>query len=303
MVAPAVTQTPFGAWAVLALTLALWGCQDGASGTSDASAVKSRDTPAVEPTDAHAPDDLHAPDARPPDSSPAPPDSDFANDREALPQDAPVDALSEHPSDGPAPEQPDPDSGRGDAALDAVALSRDAADIDARLDATPDRNDGADVTGIDLPPRVDEAPRLTDSGYERPPTVSLPDVTLPDANGLPFPRDDAGRPIIGGGAGVIIVYDPSRRDPVTVLGDCTALITYCYAPPARTLDACIVSVPVCRTSRPWEEPGICCPAACRDAYENLRRMGRPPDDAFDEVYFNQPDCFPGVAELLRGGDL
>jgi hypothetical protein len=38
--------------------------------------------------------------------------------------------------------------------------------------------------------------------------------------------------------------------------------------------------------------------ACRDAYESARRAGLSPLEAFDDVYFQRPDCFPGVNALL-----
>jgi hypothetical protein len=174
------------------------------------------------------------------------------------------------------------------------APDADAGDTDRASDGTrpPDLMEPADVGGE------------TDTGassYTRPAAVDVPPLPPLNAEALAaLPRSDAGRPIVFEVPGMRLEVDVTRRGPLTVHGACTAMISECYAPPTVTLDACVVSAPLCATATPWEEPSPCCPAACRDAYEAQRRAGRTPMAAADEVFFQHPDCFPGVAALLRG---
>jgi hypothetical protein len=141
-----------------------------------------------------------------------------------------------------------------------------------------------------------DAPR--DEGYVRPARVLGPPAEVPDLSR--FPRNDAGRIELLHTGEVRLELDPTLRDPVGALCACATLLSACYAPPRRSLDACVVSAPACATARPWEESAVCCPTACRDAYEDARRAGRTPDEALDEVFFQNPDCFPGVRAQLGG---
>jgi hypothetical protein len=93
--------------------------------------------------------------------------------------------------------------------------------------------------------------------------------------------------------------DPAVNDALTALGACTDLVSYCYAPPERTLDGCVRSVRVCATRRPWEESEPCCAEACRKQYDALRKGGRDALGAFDEAFFAGQTCRPGVGDLLR----
>lgn len=99
---------------------------------------------------------------------------------------------------------------------------------------------------------------------------------------------------------VEIALDTTSRDALFTLATCSALIAGCVAP-SRTLDACVVSAPLCTTTRPWAERAVCCPSACRDEYESHRRLGDDPITAFRGVYFDRPRCFPGALELLQEG--
>ena len=95
--------------------------------------------------------------------------------------------------------------------------------------------------------------------------------------------------------GATLEIDPSRRDPITVLGACTAWIAGCADQVTRNLDDCARSAPPCATERPWEEAQVCCPTACFEAYQRARRAGVDPITAARDTYFHDASCFPGVA--------
>jgi hypothetical protein len=118
----------------------------------------------------------------------------------------------------------------------------------------------------------------------------------PGASGLP--RLENGNYLVMSLPGVELQLDPTLRDAVTVLGDCAGYATACLAPPERTLDDCIRSAPPCLGERPWEEAAPCCPAGCFTAYEAARRAGSSDLAAFQQVYFDDGSCIPGLRELL-----
>lgn len=119
-----------------------------------------------------------------------------------------------------------------------------------------------------------------------------PDLPLPDISEL-LPE---GRVLSDIGLGELEL-DPNARDPLTGLGACADLVTYCVHPKgAQSVDGCVASVPRCTTSEPWlEEP--CCPDSCVRAYERERRSAEPVA-AFDAALFGNGSCYPGVKALL-----
>ena len=170
-----------------------------------------------------------------------------------------------------------------------------------RMDSTP--SDLGSDAGDSVAPPVDVAvldtttPDASDAsaGYERPALVTVPPLPRPNLDALP--RDDAGRPVLVSVPGAMLSVDPSLRDPIYTLATCAALIAGCVSS-ARSLDACAVSAPLCATSTPWRESLPCCPSACRDRFEAERSTGTESLTAFRSIYFDHPDCFPGVLEML-----
>lgn len=121
----------------------------------------------------------------------------------------------------------------------------------------------------------------------------------PDLTAAHLPRLANGQFLVLVIPGAQLTIDPTLRDPVTALGACTAWITACVDP-ARSLDDCARSALPCATERPWEEAAACCPATCFEAYQQARRAGAEPLAAYGRVYFKEPDCFPGLRDLLAG---
>jgi hypothetical protein len=128
--------------------------------------------------------------------------------------------------------------------------------------------------------------------------IELPAI---DLSGVPLPRSDGGTAILIEVQQSRLDIDPTVRDPITAVATCADLLTLCYSPGSRPLDACVNAVPSCSTDRPWEETVPCCPSRCRDDYQRARHDGATPRDAYDRVYLTSPTCFPGVTEALAGG--
>ena len=129
--------------------------------------------------------------------------------------------------------------------------------------------------------------------------IDPPDLPKLDVPNLSLPKRPSGKFVLienplGG-----LQLDPQGDDAITALGSCTDLITYCYEPGARSVDECVQAAPQCKTSKPWEEAD-CCPAACVDAYAKARDRGQETFAAFEQTFFLEPDCFPGVRALLEG---
>jgi hypothetical protein len=114
-----------------------------------------------------------------------------------------------------------------------------------------------------------------------------------------LPRLPDGQFLVLAVPGAQLTIDPTLRDPVTALGACTAWITACVDP-SRSLDDCARSAPPCATDRPWEEATACCPAACFEGYQRARQGGTEPLAAYEQVYFKDASCFPGLRALLAG---
>jgi len=123
------------------------------------------------------------------------------------------------------------------------------------------------------------------------------DVELPRVDLAVLPHEADGRLTLIEIAGSRITLDPSQSDAITALGACADLVTYCAA--SSSLDTCVDQAHTCSTSQPWTESESCCPSACRAAYHQARREGASPPVAFDRVWFETPDCFPGVRSALE----
>lgn len=96
-----------------------------------------------------------------------------------------------------------------------------------------------------------------------------------------------------------VEIDPTLRDPLTALGECADLLSYCYAPPQTTLSSCFKSVRVCESNEPWREKP-CCPSACATAFEAEVAAGLTELQALEKVLFREPDCAPQVRAALEG---
>lgn len=144
--------------------------------------------------------------------------------------------------------------------------------------------------------------RGPDGGLDDPPPqqVNVPALPTFDLSAIPFPKLPDGNTLLIESRNAAIEIWPATSDPITAVGTCSDLVTYCVAPPDRTLSDCVVSVKHCATDRPWEESEPCCPAACIDAYQAQRAAGLLPLDAFEKAFFLEPDCFPGVRDALEG---
>lgn len=123
---------------------------------------------------------------------------------------------------------------------------------------------------------------------------------LPDFDvSLPLPKDAKGNYKLFEDSEGGLSFNPTRKDAITALGRCADMLTNCYDPAnGRPLDECVAEAPVCETKEPWLEDE-CCPKACADAYDKARKKGTDEIAAFEQVYFLDPDCFPGVKALLE----
>jgi hypothetical protein len=124
------------------------------------------------------------------------------------------------------------------------------------------------------------------------------DIKLPSVDLSVLPHDATGRVTLIEIAGSRLDLDPSQSDAITAQGACADLVTYCVSS-SSTLDQCVDGARTCSTSTPWNESKSCCPSACRDAYHEARNGGADPAAAFDRVWFETPDCFPGVRSALE----
>lgn len=91
--------------------------------------------------------------------------------------------------------------------------------------------------------------------------------------------------------------DPTVRDPLTGLGTCSDLLTYCFEPGVKSLDDCAREVPRCTTKEPWNESD-CCPDSCVDDYLDARKTAEPLA-AFDAALYQNGSCYPGVKGLIQ----
>jgi hypothetical protein len=122
--------------------------------------------------------------------------------------------------------------------------------------------------------------------YKRPEPVVVP--TLPDVDLSQLPKDAQGRPVLSQSDQAALVLEKQAKvQPVNVLAACSALVTHCYKPGERELDACFMSALRCASAQPWNDPAYkpCCPAECWNQYEAKRIAGLPPLAAFDATLF------------------
>jgi len=136
-----------------------------------------------------------------------------------------------------------------------------------------------------------------DTPYGAPDAVDVPALPVVDVSKLP--KDDAGRPLLLDGPRVSIAVGPAWKNSASALARCAAMVTHCVDLPTKTLDACMFSVPRCKTDKPWDEATACCPTACWDRYELLRKAGVSPIASFDQVLFVK-SCMPGAPALIGG---
>ena len=120
-----------------------------------------------------------------------------------------------------------------------------------------------------------------------------PLATPSDWNALPLPKTDGGGIVVIELPGMKLLLDPSKRTPVSALGDCARGLLGCVAE-GHTLDDCVGAVPPCKTDKPWEEPTLCCPARCAVEYRVARGQGMTTNLALKAAYFKRAGCFPGI---------
>jgi hypothetical protein len=81
-----------------------------------------------------------------------------------------------------------------------------------------------------------------------------------------------------------------RSDPASALAACERRITECAYANLRSLDACAVSMPPCKTTQWWAEAEVCCPQACIDAYAAARSAGKNQITALMDAYGGSGAC-------------
>jgi len=84
-------------------------------------------------------------------------------------------------------------------------------------------------------------------------------------------------------------YAGRRTDAVSGLDACEKRIFECQYGNLRSLDACAVSMPACKTGRFWEEQEVCCPEVCADRYVEARRAGK---QHLEAMRFGYEECTP-----------
>lgn len=93
-------------------------------------------------------------------------------------------------------------------------------------------------------------------------------------------------------------FDPTTKDAIVALGLCMDAVTYCYQPGTKELSWCLANTRSCTSNQPWTEKP-CCPQKCKDEFERAVKKGLTPAKAFEQVFFDDKDCFPGVREALE----
>jgi hypothetical protein len=124
----------------------------------------------------------------------------------------------------------------------------------------------------------------------------FPTTPIQDWTQIGLPQRNGNGVLIEVG-GSRLELSPTLDDALTRLGSCTDAITYCYSPGERDLDQCVASVNVCDSTL---NPSGCCPSACQSAYTAARNKGTAEIEAFDQVFFQNGSCFPGVSALVGG---
>lgn len=134
-----------------------------------------------------------------------------------------------------------------------------------------------------------------------PPKVDIPPIPVLDGLKLPLPKTPDGKYLLMELSQAHLEVDPTVRDAITVVGNCTDLVTYCYKPDsALTLDVCVAGAKTCTTEQPWTEAVGCCPKKCQEDFATERLKGTGGAEALDLVFFERKDCWPGLANALEG---
>ncbi len=131
--------------------------------------------------------------------------------------------------------------------------------------------------------------------YKHPAPVVVSPLPKVDLSGLP--KDANGNPVlIQSGEASLVVEKGKKTGSINFLARCSALVSRCYKPGERSLDACFMSAPRCASSRPWEdkaqENSECCVDECWKRYEKERHAGKSPLAAYDETLFGANSCIP-----------
>jgi len=125
----------------------------------------------------------------------------------------------------------------------------------------------------------------------------LPDLPALDVS--LFPKlGPGGTRLLADAAQARLEIDPTVSDAITALGGCVDTAVSCYHPGTAELGDCLERTRTCETKTPWTE-AACCPQACKDAFAAEVKKGTKPAQAFDTVFFQAPDCFPGVRQALE----
>jgi hypothetical protein len=169
----------------------------------------------------------------------------------------------------------------------AAAATYKCQDASGRVSYSDQPCKGAASTELKTESRPAAPPRPTSTAqpYRRPEPVVVPPLPKVDVSGLP--KDEKGNPILTQTPGASIVLVKGKRTAVNVLAACSVLVSRCYKPGERELDACFMSAPRCASERPWEDPAYtpCCPTACWNQYEARRVAGATPLAAFDGALY------------------
>lgn len=136
-------------------------------------------------------------------------------------------------------------------------------------------------------------PKPEESPYVEPPPTAFDFTLFPPISGTSrlFAEVNAAR----------LEFDPGTKDAIAALGLCVDAATFCYAPGTeKDLSWCLLNTRPCATETPWNERA-CCPQACKDQYSAKVDAGVAPSKAFEEVFFVEHSCFPGLDVALEGG--
>lgn len=110
-----------------------------------------------------------------------------------------------------------------------------------------------------------------------------------------LPKDKKGNPVlINTGDGALALDMNQKPDAITGLGECSGWVMDCHDPKSgRSIDDCVSSVPVCKTTTPWTESEACCPKTCIDKYKADRCSGKDETNSWMSVH-SRPYCYPGM---------
>lgn len=134
-------------------------------------------------------------------------------------------------------------------------------------------------------------------GWVPPPVTDWFKLPPIDWSAIDLPKATSGNYVAIEIANAAIEINPFLKDPLTGLGACTDLLTYCYQPGTQSLDSCVAEVKRCATPEPWNE-AECCPSTCVAEYEKARKMATP-EAAFEQTFFTGgTPCYPGVKTAL-----